>query len=97
MSRADLLEVLRHLVRGEADANGDAASGGEGERVTASAVAGRAFLSQPSVDLETLAAQQRVRPVADFDALLGDFCPEAETADEFIAALRRWRREGSGG
>jgi len=42
-----------------------------------------------------LAAEQGVTPIADFDALLGDFWPEEESADEFIAAVREWRREGS--
>ena len=46
------------------------------------------------VDLETLAAQQGVKPMTNFEDLLGDFWPEDETADEFIAAVRQWRREG---
>lgn len=45
-------------------------------------------------DLETLAARQGVKPVEDPRVPLGDFWPEDETADEFIAAVRRWRREG---
>jgi hypothetical protein len=45
-------------------------------------------------DLETLAAQQGVKPIKDPKVLRGDFWPEDETADEFIAAVRRWRREG---
>jgi hypothetical protein len=45
-------------------------------------------------DLDTLAREQGVGPVVNFDDLLGDFWPEDETADEFIAAVRRWRREG---
>lgn len=43
--------------------------------------------------LEALAAEQRVTPVTNFDALLGDFWPEEETADEFIATVREWRQE----
>ncbi|MBT3269020.1 hypothetical protein HN371_17870 [Candidatus Poribacteria bacterium] len=45
-------------------------------------------------DLDTLAREQGVGPVVNFDDLLGDFWPEDETADEFIATVRRWRREG---
>ena len=45
-------------------------------------------------DLEALAAQQRVSTVSDFDSLLGDFWPEEESADQFIATIREWRREG---
>lgn len=45
-------------------------------------------------DLNTLAARQGVRPVTDFEALLGDFWPEDEGIDDFIAAVREWRRHG---
>ena len=45
-------------------------------------------------DLEVLAAQQRVSTVSNFDTLLGDFWPEEESADQFIATVREWRREG---
>jgi hypothetical protein len=46
------------------------------------------------MDLDILAAQQGVPPVSDFDTLLGDFWPEEESADEFIATIREWRYEG---
>jgi hypothetical protein len=45
-------------------------------------------------DLEGLAAQQRVSTVSHFDSLLGDFWPEEESADQFIATIQEWRREG---
>jgi hypothetical protein len=45
-------------------------------------------------DLEALAAPQGVPTVSDFDSLLGDFWPEEESADQFIATIREWRREG---
>jgi hypothetical protein len=64
------------------------------QRMQPQAVAGRAFLAQPSHDLLALAIEQGVRPVTDFDNLLGDFWPEDEKADEFVAAVRRWRGEG---
>jgi hypothetical protein len=44
---------------------------------------------------EELAAEQGVKPIEDFDKFLeevGDFWPEEETADEFIAWLRKMRR-----
>jgi hypothetical protein len=44
-------------------------------------------------DLDRLAAEQDVTAVADFDSLLGDFWPEDESADDFIAQVRSWRRE----
>ena len=50
------------------------------------------FFADASV--EELAAQQGVLPVANADELRGDFWPEEESADEFVAAVRRWRREG---
>ena len=46
-------------------------------------------------DLDRLIAAQGVKPVARFEDVLGDFWPEEESADEFIAAVREWRREGS--
>jgi hypothetical protein len=42
-------------------------------------------------DVHTLAQHQGVQPVADFDALLGGW-PEDEPVDDFIAAVREWRR-----
>ena len=48
------------------------------------------------LDLEALASEQGVGPADDFDALLGDFWPEDEDADEFIATLREWRRDAMG-
>lgn len=59
-----------------------------------SLVSGRDFFAQPKRDLETLAAQQGVEPVNDFDESLGDFWPDDETPDEFIAAVREWRSDG---
>ena len=45
------------------------------------------------LDIEALAKQQGVCPVTDVEALLGDFWPEDETADQFIMAVRSWRDE----
>jgi hypothetical protein len=42
-------------------------------------------------DMHALAGYQGVQPVADFDALLGGW-PEDEPIDDFIAAVREWRR-----
>jgi hypothetical protein len=40
-------------------------------------------------------AVQRPRPLTEADILLSEpVLPEDETADELIAAVRRWRREG---
>jgi hypothetical protein len=37
-----------------------------------------------------------VKPVDRFEQLLGDFWPEEESADDFLAAVRDWRLEGRG-
>jgi hypothetical protein len=48
-------------------------------------------------DIETLAAQQGVKPITNIADLYGDFWPEDESVDDFIATVRRWRDEGYGG
>jgi hypothetical protein len=49
-------------------------------------------------DIETLAEEQGVSPITDFDQLLGDFWPEDESIEDFVATLREWRCEaGVGG
>lgn len=45
-------------------------------------------------NLEELARQQGAPTAVRFEDLLGDFWPEDESCDEFIAAVREWRREG---
>lgn len=54
--------------------------------------------SQPGapVSFEELAAQQGISPVEDFEALMGHPSVEDESAEEFSAMLRAWRREGVG-
>ena len=47
------------------------------------------------VDLSSLASEQGVAPVRRFDDLLGDFWPEDDNVDEFIATIRAWRCEGA--
>jgi hypothetical protein len=48
------------------------------------------------VDMHMLVRLQGVRPVDDFDALLGGW-PEDESIDDFIAAVREWRRQDLAG
>jgi hypothetical protein len=64
------------------------------DRTRPPVVSGHDFFRSPPKGLATLAAEQGVQPVTDFDNLLGDFWPEDETADDFIVAVRSWRREG---
>ena len=63
-----------------------------GEADMSGAAKGASFFE--AANLDTLAGRQGVRPVADFEALLGDFWPEEESVDDFIAAVREWRRHG---
>jgi hypothetical protein len=46
-------------------------------------------------ELDALAISQGAPLAVRFEDLLGDFWPEDETCDEFIATVREWRREGS--
>ena len=48
-----------------------------------------------SPSFEELAAQQGVTPIDDFETLLGEPLPGDESAEEFTAKLREWRREGT--
>jgi hypothetical protein len=47
-----------------------------------------------SPSFEDLAAQQGVTPIDDFASLLGKPVAGEESAEEFAALLRQWRREG---
>lgn len=47
--------------------------------------------TQARNELEALAEVQGVAPVADAGDLVGDFWPEDESVDEFVAAVREWR------
>jgi hypothetical protein len=51
------------------------------------------MLACPARCWTNLGCTPLLRPTGDFDALLGDFWPEDEGADEFVAALRRWRHD----
>lgn len=47
----------------------------------------------PAERIEALAAAQGVRPIDDPASLVFEDWPEDESADDFIAAVRAWRRE----
>lgn len=44
-----------------------------------------------NLDLDPMALQQQVKPIADLQELNGTFWPEAETVEDFVATLREWR------
>jgi hypothetical protein len=56
-------------------------------------VPGRDFFAEATAESSVLAVQQGVEPVASLDDLAGDFWPEDESVDDFVEAVRRWRRE----
>lgn len=45
-------------------------------------------------ELDALARSQGAPLAVHAEDLIGDFWPEDESCDEFIASTRRWRREG---
>ena len=51
----------------------------------------------PARSFEELAAEQGVAPILDFESLMGHPAPEDESAEEFSALLRAWRRETANG
>jgi len=65
-----------------------------GRKSGALLVAGRAFFSKPPRTWQQLAAEQGVAPVASVDEVIGDFWPQDESIDGFLAAVREWRRDG---
>jgi phage terminase small subunit len=44
-------------------------------------------------ELERLAAEQGVRPIANLDSLKADFWPEDEGVDDFVRTVRKRRRD----
>jgi hypothetical protein len=61
------------------------------ERETITSAKGK---SEVAASFEELAASQGVRPVTEFDSLLGHPSPEDESVEEFSSMLRERRREG---
>ncbi len=89
---SEVLVLLRHVVD-QAEGGGGQATSNLANRMGPRAISGRDFFDQQPTSLEFLANQQRVRPVANTDALVGDFWPSDETVDDFVATVRNWRRE----
>src|SRR5690242_7840112 len=76
---AEVLAYVRQHLKGEVRASANGAG--------TSSMSRRHFFAQSPTDLVTLAARQGVKPVDNFDVLLGDFWPEDEPADEFAATI----------
>jgi len=47
------------------------------------------FYANPTLD--EIAEQQGKGPITDVSKLIGDFWPEDEPIEDFLAALREWR------
>ena len=45
-----------------------------------------------SKSLDQIIAEQGVKPITDISILYGDFWPEDENLDDFLAAVKEWRR-----
>jgi hypothetical protein len=50
-----------------------------------------------STTIEGIVAEQGIQAVADVSALYGDFWPPEESADDFLSAVKQWRRGGKPG
>ena len=57
-------------------------------------VPGSAFGRRGRRSLSELAADQGVKPLATIEDWRADFWPEDGSVDDFIAAVREWRRNG---
>jgi hypothetical protein len=49
------------------------------------------YASSGHPSVEQLMAEQGTGPITDVSVLHGDFWPEEETVEEFMATLREWR------
>lgn len=90
---ADVLAYVRHLTQ-EPGHLTKTARDRLAHRMGPSAMTGTAFFNRSPTDLATLAVQQGVRPVTNFDNLLVGIWPEDEDLDMFLATLHQWRHEG---
>jgi len=89
----DIAGYQRLLTRlGGASVTSDAATHGSPAPNDVLASAGPPFGS--TTDLDTLAARQGVQAVPNISALAAGVWPDDEPLDDFIAAVRQWRREG---
>jgi hypothetical protein len=49
------------------------------------------YASSGHPSIEQLMAEQGTGPITDVSQLHGDFWPEEETVEEFVATVREWR------
>ncbi len=87
----EVLDLVAYPGKDGADAGAFVSDTSRSELPT---IPARVFQAQIPKDLRALAIAQGIGPITNFDDLLGDFWPEDETADQFVAAVREWRRDG---
>jgi hypothetical protein len=61
------------------------------ERVAANQSAGTRYSAEGHPSIEELMAEQGTGPIIDVRLLHGDFWPEQEPIEDFLAALHEWR------
>ena len=61
------------------------------EVVAADLPMGIGYAAQGHPSIEHLMAQQGTSPITDVRVLHGDFWPEEESIEDFLAALHEWR------
>ena len=61
------------------------------EVVAADLPLGIGYAAQGHPSIEDLMAQQGTGPITDVRVLHGDFWPEEESIEDFLAALHEWR------
>jgi hypothetical protein len=94
---AEAVMYLHRLSTGREDsASQETADQALTRRMGPRVISGREFMAQPRRTLPEIAAEQGVRPVRRLEDPIGDFWPEDESIDDFIAAVREWRHGGSG-
>lgn len=84
---------LSQMVDG-AEGNGSPARQSDDVATESTIVSGRDFVAAPQIDWQAVAAEQGVRPLGNLREVIGDFWPEDESVDDFIATVRGWRSEG---
>ena len=61
------------------------------EAATVERPRGVSYAAKGHPSLEQLRAEQGTKPIKNLGALRGDFRPEDEPIEDFLAALREWR------
>src|SRR2546426_5869051 len=77
-----ILETRRFNVAGSRD---------EGDELISNTPVATRYSANGHPSIEQLTAEQRTGPITDVQLLHGDFWPEQESIEDFLAALHEWR------